>query len=270
MQIPRNEPCPCLSGKKYKKCCISKELAPIVTQAQEQPVVDQVAANALYQKCLNVLDLISQESLDQANLEQAKVLAEGLLLAHPEDDYVNLVQGVYQIKVGDLPQAIVYLQKAIAVYPLFAEAYYHLGYVYLQQDDLVNTVSCLNQVRTIEAIDARNPELLQAANDMLASLAEYTKKEFGCSLETQVKFLSLIQRAETCLQAGKHKKALELYQQVVAVRPTCVEAYENLGMLYYQAGQKEQAMACLTQVFTLNPDKVAQYMAQESSPEEQL
>ena len=25
MKIGRNEPCPCGSGKKYKKCCIDKE-----------------------------------------------------------------------------------------------------------------------------------------------------------------------------------------------------------------------------------------------------
>ena len=34
-KVSRNAPCPCGSGRKYKKCCLGKELSPIITRAAD-------------------------------------------------------------------------------------------------------------------------------------------------------------------------------------------------------------------------------------------
>lgn len=260
MKIPRNEPCPCLSGKKYKKCCITKELSPIVTQSQDGDRQDHVDSQVITEKCSEVIDLISQDNLDAAKLAISELLA-----ANPEHDYVNFVQGLCLIKSEEFALAVTYFEKAIRLYPLFAEAYYHLGQAYFMQDDLVNTVSCLKKAQAIEVIDSKNPALVEACQEMLASLNDYTKKEFDFNLETHVKFLGLIKRAEACLSAGKYKKAQELYEEVISLDPSCVEAYENLAMIYYRAGKKDQSLECLTQVFVLDPAKMAQYTSQDQS-----
>ena len=35
MKVGRNDPCPCGSGKKFKKCCIDKGSSPKITPVQE-------------------------------------------------------------------------------------------------------------------------------------------------------------------------------------------------------------------------------------------
>ena len=43
MKIGRNDPCPCGSGKKYKKCCLSKDEAAARQTAQEQAAAHRAA-----------------------------------------------------------------------------------------------------------------------------------------------------------------------------------------------------------------------------------
>jgi hypothetical protein len=42
LRIPRNSPCPCMSGKKFKACCISR-LAPIVSLADAKIYKEQMS-----------------------------------------------------------------------------------------------------------------------------------------------------------------------------------------------------------------------------------
>jgi len=270
MKIPRNEPCPCLSGKKYKKCCLDKELMPVVTQAQDGRVLNQAEANTIHQKCLELVDLIAQENLEDTKLAQVQLDLNELYLLQPNHDYVNFVRGLYFIKLEDYAQAVTCFEQAIRAYSLFAEAYYHLAQAYFMQDDLVKTFDCLHKVLEIENLDAQNPNLVTATKEMLAELDGSAQKEYGCSFQAYVKFISLVKRAEACLIAGKAKKAQELFEQVIALKPDCVEAYQNLATIYYQAGKREQALACMTKVFTLDPAKMAQYLAQDEQQDLEL
>lgn len=45
-KIGRNDPCPCGSGKKYKKCCLNKEKT--ITSNQQVPLVNQLYSNPLF------------------------------------------------------------------------------------------------------------------------------------------------------------------------------------------------------------------------------
>jgi hypothetical protein len=40
MKVGRNDPCPCGSGKKYKKCCLAKDQE---AQAKQSPIVGEIA-----------------------------------------------------------------------------------------------------------------------------------------------------------------------------------------------------------------------------------
>ena len=46
-KVGRNDPCPCGSGKKYKKCCLGKEVAP--SGAAPSPVAGEIALNDISQ-----------------------------------------------------------------------------------------------------------------------------------------------------------------------------------------------------------------------------
>ena len=68
-KISRNAPCPCGSGKKYKKCCLSRN----ETEALEQRrILEQNVGKALVEiddlddLSNSVLDLIDAEKFDEA------------------------------------------------------------------------------------------------------------------------------------------------------------------------------------------------------------
>jgi len=116
-KIGRNDPCPCGSGKKYKRCCLAK-----VEQGQRQALAaaalepdpnhlgfcddcyDELAAASN-----GVLDLVDAGLLDEA--EQA---AHELLERFPDvhDGYARLGL-VYEVR-GDNRQAVEYYRRVIA------------------------------------------------------------------------------------------------------------------------------------------------------------
>jgi len=122
-KIGRNDPCPCNSGKKYKKCCLAGDeaaaraaravelaavaarLPPLASYLQEHDELDELteASNA-------VVDMVHAGNLDAA--EQA---AHDLLKRFPDvhDGYDRL--GMVCEARGDRRQAADYYRRAINV-----------------------------------------------------------------------------------------------------------------------------------------------------------
>ena len=105
VKIGRNAPCPCGSGKKYKKCC----LLPKAGKGQEYtsstkfvPVYTQ-----LDQLSNSVVDLIKQNRLDEA-----EAVSRELLTDYPDQvDGFNRLAMVYEAR-GEKSKAADYYRKA--------------------------------------------------------------------------------------------------------------------------------------------------------------
>jgi len=104
-KIGRNAPCPCGSGKKYKKCCLmsktgkeqkngsSTKFIPVYTQ------LDQLSNS--------VVDLIKQDRLDEAEAVSHKLLTD-----YPDQvDGLNRLAMVYEAR-GEKSRAADYYRKA--------------------------------------------------------------------------------------------------------------------------------------------------------------
>jgi tetratricopeptide (TPR) repeat protein len=118
----RNDPCPCGSGKKYKKCCQEKDqateraefmraAAKVATseQARQKAVQDAFEESQALDRASNaVIDLVQTGRLDEA--ERA---ARELLVRYPEvpDGHERLGM-VYEAR-GDHPQAADCYRKVI-------------------------------------------------------------------------------------------------------------------------------------------------------------
>ena len=70
-KIGRNEPCPCGSGKKYKKCCIKQHQAVATPQSNYESYVEE-----LENLSNSVLDLIQDGKLDEAENVCQKLLRQ--------------------------------------------------------------------------------------------------------------------------------------------------------------------------------------------------
>lgn len=104
MSIPtRNAPCPCGSGKKYKRCC----LAPKKTKKPASPVKLVPVFTELDQLSNSVYDLISKDKLDEAEAAGKKLLHE-----YPDkiDGFHRLAE-VYEAR-GETKKAVKYYRKA--------------------------------------------------------------------------------------------------------------------------------------------------------------
>ena len=112
----RNDPCPCGSGQKYKRCCLPRDDAAAAARAAQRTRESEPAAAAagiiadddgLDEASNVVLDLIAAGRLDAA--EQA---AQDLLVRYPEvHDGLERVAMVAAAR-GDRPRAAEYYRQA--------------------------------------------------------------------------------------------------------------------------------------------------------------
>ena len=134
----RNDPCPCGSGAKYKRCCLPRDEAAAAeaaaTRAAEQPaplrgrdVIERLARHfaaaqgdddGLTEASNLAVDLIHEGKLDEA--EKA---ARDLLARYPEvHDGLERLAAVYEAR-GDREQAATYYRKTLAFMTEHADYY---------------------------------------------------------------------------------------------------------------------------------------------------
>ena len=104
-KIGRNAPCPCGSGKKYKKCCL------IPKAGKEQKYASSTKFVPVYtqldQLSNSVVDLIKQDRLDEAEAVSHKLLTD-----YPDQvDGLNRLAMVYEAR-GEKSRAADYYRKA--------------------------------------------------------------------------------------------------------------------------------------------------------------
>jgi hypothetical protein len=118
-KIGRNDPCPCGSGKKYKRCCLvagasSAPLAvPAATLGAEHPVEDDMC-----QCCLDDLNERSDRALDlliAGRVDEAEAMAHDLMRDFPgEVEGADLLSMVSEAR-GDRVGAATLLRRAIEI-----------------------------------------------------------------------------------------------------------------------------------------------------------
>ena len=111
-KVGRNEPCPCGSGKKYKRCCLDKDQAferEAFAAAQSARYDDDAWYDELAYASNAVIDLV-----DAGRLDDAEAAAHDLLERFPgvHDGYARLGL-IHEIR-GNSELAIEYYKKVIA------------------------------------------------------------------------------------------------------------------------------------------------------------
>jgi tetratricopeptide (TPR) repeat protein len=117
-KMGRNEPCPCGSGKKYKRCCLPRDEA--AADARRQTVASMPPARApwglLSDDDSEGLDDASNRVVDLINagrLDEAESAARDLLARYPDVvDGLERLARVYEVR-GDHRHAAEYYRKAV-------------------------------------------------------------------------------------------------------------------------------------------------------------
>ena len=104
VKIGRNAPCPCGSGKKYKKCCL-----PLLERSSSQKNISYSEAD------IDDLDMLSNSVADLINegkLDEAEKVCHELLSRYPgQIDGIDRSAEVYEAR-GDKKKAAEYFRKA--------------------------------------------------------------------------------------------------------------------------------------------------------------
>ena len=209
----RNDPCPCGSGKKYKKCC------------------GQSATN----KHMWESDLVIRDAFalfQQGRLNEARELCESVITKNSINGGVYHLLGIILAQEGDYNLAREMLLHATETLPVDPPVYANLALV---EKKLGNTETAIKHAKHATNIQPDNAE----AHNILGSLYR-EKGQFNLAINEADQAVKLrpenldyrLNLALTYHKLNQIDKAEDIYKNILLDSPGYVKAQINLGSLY--------------------------------------
>jgi len=215
----RNDPCPCGSGKKYKKCCLGKPAATHIFSPRAETSVNH-SVNASNVAPPSEL-LMRGVALHQAGmLNEAEASYRALLARNPHDCDALHYLGLIALQRGLHQEAIYLIESAIRINRAIPAFHCNLGNAYKELGQLDSAIAAF---REAVRLDPR----------------------FG------VAYSNL---GNTFLDKGKLDDAVLCYRKAIALIPDFAEAHKNLGSTLREQGKLDEALACYRRAQSLNPN----------------
>jgi len=276
----RNSPCPCGSGKKYKKCCLinasSKHAYP--AQRDKSRNIAFNTNNAAQPESMLNTGVAYQQS---GKLEEAEIIYRSLLKNNPDDSdalhYLGLIS--YQKKqysdaikqigeaikinnkvpafyynlgnahkaAGQFDAAIAAFHEAIRLDPLFSAAYGNLGSALTSRGDLEEAVTSCRRALEIK------PDFAEAHHNLGSALYNLGRLDeaaacYRRAIQAKPDYAEAqLNLGHTCYMADKIAEAAVAYQEALKIDPANqgLEAAVYLSILFYLEGNLEQCQAML-------------------------
>jgi len=233
----RNEPCPCGSGKKYKKCCQSK------FESHPQPGLVQ-SVPPEFGRLIALFNAGYYAELEM----QANILLE----QHPDSGLAWKVLGMSLLRQGK--DALLALRKATELLPDDAEAHYNLA----------NNLKRLARFDEAEACYRRALQLKPdyvAAHNNLGNLA----LELGRLDEAEGCYRRVLQLKPGYAEGyynlgnalrnnGRQAEAEACLRLAIQIRPDFAEAHNNLGSTLMNQGWFAESDISLRRALEIKPD----------------
>jgi len=215
----RNDPCPCGSGKKYKKCCLGR---PTAIPLQAEQLQEIFAAGFL---------LLSSGQGREAIACFQRYLC---LAPHSTDAFLNL--GIAYAGERNLETAIACFQRSLQVKPDYAQAHNSLGSM------LKATARLDLAIQSFTSALRFNPDYIEAHYNLGNALKDLVRlDEAVASYRKAITLKPEHVEAYTNLGSvlrfqGKPEEAVACYLKALAIKPDFAGAYSNLLFLYAYHG----------------------------------
>lgn len=238
MKPARNDPCPCGSGKKYKKCCHAREAAaaaPSGAAGLTQAEFGQLAA-----------------LFNAGRFAELEGAARLLLARHPQAGFVWKVLAAALQRQGR--DALVEWQRAVALLPQDVEAQAALAEAGKRAGRLDLALAAYRHALALQPGNADLHVLLGNAlaeagrrNDAVAS--------YRAALAIMPDHAGVVSNlGNVLMEAGRFDEAVALYRRAVELQPDYAEAHSNLGNVLAELGQYRAAADCCRRALQLAPD----------------
>jgi len=113
--VSRNAPCPCGSGKKYKKCCLAQD-EKTAAEARRRRQETQESMDSMCPDCLDKLNRLSNEANDlirEARWDEAYEACQRLTDSFPDSIDADERFSDYYKQRGDFQQALAHARAAL-------------------------------------------------------------------------------------------------------------------------------------------------------------
>jgi tetratricopeptide (TPR) repeat protein len=221
----RNDPCPCGSGKKYKRCCA--ELSGVGVQAASPAPSIDVDRLAAMQRTSELLPTDAEMHFHLGNARHdhgdlagaAASLRRALALkadfAEAHDSLGSALQDA-----GQPADAAASFRRALELRPGFAEAHGNLGNALVDLGQLEDAVYHYRRMLELR------PDLAEAHNNLGNAL----------------------------LSLRRFEEAATSYRRALALRPNAPGAHANLGNALHALGRPQEALIHCRRALELEPD----------------
>jgi predicted TPR repeat methyltransferase len=243
-EIGRNDPCPCGSGKKYKKCCMPG--------AESQGWGGHATDTAQVVRAGNSLQaaLAHQRA---GRLPQAVAIYRQILLDTPDDVDALHLMGMIAHESGDQDAALELISKAIAVAPEYAELHNNFGLVLMARQQLDDAAA--SYLRAI----AINPGYAFAHNNLGAVYQNQGRLDdaMACYL-TAIAIapdyaVALNNLGGALQRVGRFAEAAGHYQRAITLNPEYIDAIYGLGTVLNSIDRPDEALTCFRRIAAIQP-----------------
>lgn len=287
MKTGRNEPCPCGSGLKYKKCCESSsrqgvrhqgaagtssskkgigDLLRTALQYHQAGRLDQ--AEAFYRRIIetkpghpDALHLLGLIAHQRGDYDTAERLIRKAVLNDPSAPFFHLNLGNTLKALGKSEEALKSYEKAVRLGPKLPEAHYNLANELFINGDVERAL-----IHYKNAICLK-PDLAEAHFNMGKALKHIDKRiDAITSLQRALYFKPDYPEAYYALgnilhSMKRYSEAVACYQNCLKARPDDAEATYSLGNTYQEMEEFAEAEAAYKHAVRIAPDFAEAYTA---------
>ncbi|MHB8354564.1 MAG: tetratricopeptide repeat protein, partial [Burkholderiales bacterium] len=242
MNAGRNDPCPCGSGMKYKKCCQNKLAARGATQLP-QPKVSAPSPTEINQ----FVSLFNSGRHTEMENQARKLLER-----YPGSGLVWKALGASLKAQGKM--ALFELQRATELLPDDAEAHYNLANALKALGRLDDAVASYHRVLKFR------PDLAEAHNNLGNALKDLGRLDDAVtSYHRALRFKPGYAEAHYNLanalkDLGRLDDAVASYHRALRFKPDFAETHSNLGVVLNDLGHVDDAETSYRRALALKPD----------------
>ncbi len=252
MKAGRNDPCPCGSGKKYKKCCALAHAGALAVETAPGHALSAARSSRGQSEPTRAQALAWAQYAAAGRYGQLEDSARQLLQQSPQIGIAWKVLGLALWKQGK--DALDAITRAAELLPRDAEAHSNLG------NALRTAGRAEEAVETHRRAIAIQPRYAEAYNNLGSALRDLGRLDeavvaFRRAVALEPSFyLAHFNLGEALRQAGDAKAAVGCFQRVLELRPNHAEAHSGRGRALLDQGHAEEAVKCLERAIVLRAD----------------
>jgi len=271
----RNQPCPCGSGKKYKRCCGASgnrqapsgkgRLDPILRHFQQGNLAaaDQLARQLLREQPdrPELIEVVAVIAVQRGQLEEAATLLARQVQLQPDNAlaHSNLCSVLHDLHRDE--DAFVHGTRATALDPKLADAWNNLGNIYKTGNRLDKALEHYEQALNLTPDDPRVLVNAGLVSQLLGDL-DSADKRYRSALQHYPDFLPAWNNLATVLQQQQRpEEAAQTFRRALALAPTNPESLTNYGNFLLQRGETDQAQEYFKKALQTDPDYLGAHIS---------